>query len=144
MLWSTISFHAGLGGTVLAVGAFVMWEGAPLVGTLTFAMAAVAFLWWQGRSVAAIWAWTALGLGIESMAWPIATMVQIRLAGNEPSDEQMETILNAVLFGLFTSVFWVTFAFGLFKRIREADSPPAPISARASAPIREKTKRSRS
>ncbi|KXK05166.1 MAG: hypothetical protein UZ03_NOB001001059 [Nitrospira sp. OLB3] len=89
-------------------------------------------------------AWTALGLGIESMAWPIATMVQIRLAGNEPSDEQMETILNAVLFGLFTSVFWVTFAFGLFKRIREADSPPAPISARASAPIREKTKRSRS
>ncbi len=45
MLWSTIPFHAGLGGTVLAVGAFVMWEGAPLVGTLTFAMAATC--WWS-------------------------------------------------------------------------------------------------
>lgn len=138
MTWWTPQLHALLGGIVVAIGAFVMWEQADPIWTLVFAAAAIAFLWWKGRTIGAVWAWATLGLGIESMAWPIATMVQIRSEGGQPTEEQMGTILNAVLFGLFSSVFWVTFAFGLFKRVREGEAPPP---GRESVPVRPKKKR---
>ena len=78
------------------------------------------------------------------MAWPIVTMIQIRMGGSQPTEEQMGTILNAVLFGLFSSVFWVTFAFGLFKRVRERNAPPAPPLSTAPVSARSKKKRTRS
>jgi hypothetical protein len=134
----TSQLHAILGGIVVAVGAFVMWEQAASIWILIFAGGATALLWWQARSIAAVWAWTTLTLGMESMAWPIVTMIQIRMGGNQPTDEQMGTILNAVLFGLFSSVFWVTFAFGLFRRIRERNAPPAPPPLTATARIKKK------
>lgn len=127
MTWWTPQLHAVLGGLVVAVGIFVMWEQAGILLPLLFAVAATAFLLWQGRSIGAVWAWTTLALGIESMTWPIVTMVRIRMEGIQPTEEQMGTILNAVLFGLFTSVFWVTFALGLFKRLREQNAPPVPV-----------------
>ena len=143
MTWWTPQLHAVLGGLVVAVGIFVMWEQAGILLPLLFAVAATAFLLWQGRSIGAVWAWTTLGLGIESMTWPIVTMVQIRMGGSQPTEEQMGTILNAVLFGLFTSVFWVTFAFGLFKRLREQNAPPTPIPAAEPVTARGKNKRAR-
>lgn len=127
MTWWTPQLHALLGGLVVAGGVFVMWEEAGVVWTLLVAAVATAVLLWRGRSIGAVWAWTTLGLGIESMTWPIVTMVRIRMEGVQPTEEQMGTILNAVLFGLFTSVFWVTFAFGLFKRLREQNAPPVPV-----------------
>ena len=143
MTWWTPQLHSILGGMVVAVGAFVMWEEAASIWILIFAVGATAFLWWQARSIAAVWAWTTLTLGMESMAWPIVTMAQIRMAGSQPTDEQMGTILNAVLFGLFSSVFWVTFAFGLFKRMRERNASPAPPPIPAPASARNKKKRAR-
>src|SRR6185436_4967146 len=74
------------------------------------------FLIWQGRTIGLVWAWATLLLGLESLAWPIITMVQVRLATTEPNDEQMGTILSAVLMGLFSAVFWITFSYGFFKR----------------------------
>jgi hypothetical protein len=121
-----------------------MWEQAALVWILIFAVGATAFLWWQARSIAAVWAWTTLTLGVESMAWPIVTMIQIRMGGSQATDEQMGTILNAVLFGLFSSVFWVTFAFGLFKRVRERNAPLAPPQTMKPASARSKKKRTSS
>ena len=123
MMWWTLPLHALLGGIVVAVGAFVMFKQLAFMWTLIFATGATTFLLWRGGSIGAIWAWTTLGLGIESMTWPVVTMIQIRMEGEQPTDEQMGTILNAVLFGLFSSVFWVTFAFGLFKRVRETNAP---------------------
>jgi hypothetical protein len=142
MAWWTPRLHAILGGIVVTIGAFVMSEQAP-AWTLILAAGATAFLWWQGRSIGAVWAWTTLGLGIESMTWPIVTMIQIRMEGNQPTEEQMGTILNAVLFGLFSSVFWVTFAFGLFKRMREPNTPPLPPAGSKPAPTGSKRKRAR-
>jgi hypothetical protein len=55
-------------------------------------------------------------LGIESLAWPIVTMVQVRSITTEPTDEQMGTMLSAVLTGLLSAVFWITLSYGLFKR----------------------------
>ncbi|MBS0170580.1 MAG: hypothetical protein JSR62_09525 [Nitrospira sp.] len=133
--------HAALGGLVLAVGIVVMWKQAVLIWALLVGLLAAGLLLWKGRSIGAVWAWTTLGLGVESMAWPIVTMVQMRMAGGQPTEEQMETILNAVIFGLFTSVFWVTFAFGLFKRVKEQQAPPAPVTASPSS--RKKSKRAR-
>ena len=77
------------------------------------------------------------------MTWPIVTMVRIRMEGIQPTEEQMGTILNAVLFGLFTSVFWVTFALGLFKRLREQNAPPVPVQTHPPTPPRGKKKRPR-
>lgn len=139
--WWTPQFHALLGGLVIAIGVVVMWEQAVLLWALLIGAIATAFLLWKGRNIGAVWAWTTLGLGVESMTWPIVTMVQMRMGGSEPTEAQMETILNAVIFGLFTSVFWVTFAFGLFKRLREQQAPMAP--ATESAPSRTKKKRAR-
>lgn len=143
MTWWTPQLHALLGGLVVAGGVFVMWEQAGVVWTLLIAAVATAVLLWRGRSIGAVWAWTTLGLGIESMTWPIVTMVRIRMEGVQPTEEQMGTILNAVLFGLFTSVFWVTFAFGLFKRLREQNAPPTPIPAAEPVAARGKKKRAR-
>ncbi len=143
MMWWTPQLHALLGGLVVAVGASLMWEQLSSIWTLIFAAGATTFLWWQGRGIGAIWAWTTLTLGIESMTWPIVTMIQIRMGGSEPTEEQMGTILNAVLFGLFSSVFWVTFAFGLFKRVRERNTPPAPPLSTPSGTVGKKGKRAR-
>lgn len=139
--WWAPQFHALLGGLVIAIGVVVMWEQAVLLWALLVGAIATAFLLWKGRNIGAVWAWTTLGLGVESMTWPIVTMVQMRMGGSEPTEAQMETILNAVIFGLFTSVFWVTFAFGLFKRLREQQAPMAP--ATEFAPSRTKKKRAR-
>ncbi len=141
MTWWTPQLHAMLGGLVVAIGAFVMLEQAAPIWMLIFAAMATTFLRWRGETIGAVWAWTTLGLGIESMAWPIVTMIEIRMGGSQPAEEQMEIILNAVLFGLFSSVFWVTFALGLFKRVREGDAPPCPPSATEPAPLRNKKKR---
>jgi hypothetical protein len=143
MAWWTSQLHAVLGGIVIAIGAFVMWDQATPTWALIFAVVVTAFLWWQGRSIATVWAWTTLGLGIESMTWPIVTMTQIRMGASQPTEEQMGTILNAVLFGLFSSVFWITFAFGLFKRVRERNTPPAPLPSTAPVQARSKKKRTR-
>lgn len=142
MAWWTPQLHAVLGGIVIAIGIVVMWEQAVLLWALLVGTIATAFLLWKGRSIGTVWAWTTLGLGAESMTWPIVTMVQMRMGGSQPTEEQMGAILNAVIFGLFTSVFWVTFAFGLFKRLKEQHTPPAP--AIASPPNRNKKNRTRS
>jgi hypothetical protein len=68
-----------------------------------------------------VWAWSTFLLGSESLAWPITTMVQLRTSSSQPSDEEMGVILNAVLFGHFSSVFWISFAFGLYKREQRSD-----------------------
>jgi hypothetical protein len=50
-------------------------------------------------------------------------MVQVRMATAEPSNEQMGQIVNAVIWGLPSGVFWLTLSYGLFKRWRHADKP---------------------
>lgn len=113
-----LSVNAALGGIVVAVGAWLAGNALPLsTAAAAFVMAAT-FLWWRGRTVTLIWAWSTLLLGVECFAWPIATMLQFRSAGGEPSEEEMGTILSATLMGLFSAVFWIAFSYGLFKRAK--------------------------
>jgi hypothetical protein len=111
----TLGINAALGSLVVATGAWLAWETLGGVGGLVIAVAAGCFLLWRGRSIRIIWAWSTLILGIECLAWPILTMWRIRSATSQPSDEEMGTILSAVLMGLFSSVFWIAFSYGLFK-----------------------------
>jgi hypothetical protein len=120
--------NATLGSLVVAVGAWLAWNGLPLSGAAGVAIAAAAFLLWRGTSVTLVWAWSTLLLGIECFAWPILTMLQIRSAGGEPSDAEMGAILSATLMGLFSACFWLAFSYGLFKRAKErATGGGAPV-----------------
>ncbi|MEW6247260.1 MAG: hypothetical protein AB1555_11200 [Nitrospirota bacterium] len=111
-----LRLNALFGSLVVAVGFWLIWGALPLAWTAALVLAALGFLLWRGRTIGEIWAWSTLLLGFESLAWPIATMIQVRLTTTDPTNEQMGAMLTAILFGLFSSIFWITFAYGLFKR----------------------------
>ena len=114
--WWSPQLNALLGSLVVAAGAWLAWDSFSPWGVFFVAGGIAGFLIWQGRTIGLVWAWTTLLLGLESLAWPIMTMVQVHSITQEPTDEQMGTILSAVLTGLFSAVFWITFSYGLFKR----------------------------
>jgi hypothetical protein len=114
--WWTPQLNALLGSLVVATGAWLAWDSFSLWEVFLVAGGVAGFLIWQGRTIGLVWAWATLLLGLESLAWPIITMVQIRSTTMEPTDEQMGTILSAALTGLLSAVFWVTISYGLFKR----------------------------
>jgi hypothetical protein len=123
--WWGPQLNALLGSLVVAAGAWLAWDSFSLWEVLLIAGGVAGFLIWQGRTIGLIWAWVTLLLGLESLAWPIITMVQVRSITTEPNDEQMGTILSAVLMGLFSAVFWITFSYGFFKRA----SRPSAVSS---------------
>jgi len=112
----TPQVNALLGSVVVAVGAWLAWDRLPPSGAGLIFAAMIGFLAWRGKTIGLVWAWSTLFLGIESFLWPILTMAQIQSSSAQPSDEQMGTILSAVLMGLFSAVFWMAFSYGLFKR----------------------------
>jgi hypothetical protein len=114
--WWSPQLNALLGSLVVAAGAWLAWDAFPLWEVFLIAGGVAGFLIWQGRTIGLVWAWATLLLGVESLAWPIVTMVQLRSTTMEPTDEQMATILSAVLTGLVSAVFWITFSYGFFKR----------------------------
>ena len=114
--WWSPQLNALFGSLVVAAGAWLAWDSFTLWEVALVAGSVAGFLIWQGRTIGLVWAWATLLLGLESLAWPIITMVQFRSATAEPTDEQMGTILSAVLMGLFSAVFWITFSYGFFKR----------------------------
>jgi len=117
--------NIGLGTLVVAVGFWLLWGASSPWFVVLWALLVAAFLHWKCRTITEIWAWSTLLLGLESFAWPLQLMVQLRSASVEPSDEEMGTILSAVVLGLFSSVFWMSFSYGLFKR--KPEMPALPI-----------------
>lgn len=128
-IW-TPQLNVGLGSVVVGIGAWLSWDSMSVFGTTLLMVGVAIFLFWRGHTIGLVWAWSTLFLGVESFAWPIITMVQVRAVTTHPSDEQMGTILSAVLMGLFSAVFWTAFSYGLFKRAGEA-AGSAVVKARA-------------
>jgi len=118
--WWSPQLNAFLGSLVVAAGAWLAWDSFSLWEIFLVAGGAAGFLIWQGRTIGLVWAWATLLLGVESLAWPIITMGQVRSITTEPTDEQMGTILSSVLTGLISAVFWITLSYGLFKRTRQS------------------------
>jgi hypothetical protein len=129
MHW-TGRLSAVLGGLLVTIGFWLVWGDLPVAAPALLALGVTAFLLWRGRTLPLVWAWTSLLLGLESLAWPIATMVQVKLGGAaEPTDEQMRLILTAVLFGLPSAIFMLSFAYGIFHRIAKQSKPdPEPAT----------------
>jgi len=117
--WWSPQLNALLGSIVVAAGAWLAWDSLPVWGVFLIGGVVAGFLMWQGRTIGLVWAWATLLLGLESFAWPIVTMVQFRSITTEPTDEQLGAMLSAVLMGLVSAVFWITFSYGFFKRARQ-------------------------
>jgi len=134
--WWSPQLNALFGSLVVAAGAWLAWDSLPAWGVFLVTAVVAGFLIWQGRTIGLVWAWATLLLGLESLAWPIVTMVQVRSTTTEPTDEQLGTMLSAVLTGLVSAVFWITFSYGFFKRARQpitavsidATDSPSPAS----------------
>jgi len=136
--WWSPQLNALLGSLVVAAGAWLAWGSFSPWGVVLVAGGVAGFLVWQGRTIGLVWAWATLLLGLESLAWPIVTMVQFRSITTEPTDEQLGTMLSAALMGLVSAVFWITFSYGFFKRARQSvtvtstdateSQPPASLS----------------
>ena len=124
-----LSINIALGSLVVAVGGWLAWNALSMSGATAVLVVAAAFLWWRGQSLTHVWAWSTLLLGAECFAWPIGIMLRIRFAGGEPSEEDMATMLSAILMGLFSAVFWIAFSYGLFKRAQARAAPPGPSGA---------------
>ena len=116
-VWRTmIILNLFLGTLVTTVGFWILQSAASEGIVALWAVTVGGFLWWRVRSITELWAWTTLLLGLESFAWPIQVMIQLKGVSETPSQDQMEAMLMAVVLGLFSSVFWIAFSYGLFKR----------------------------
>jgi hypothetical protein len=133
--WWGPQLNALLGGLVVAAGAWLAWDSISLWGVFLIAGCVVGFLIWKGRTIGLVWAWATLLLGVESLVWPIVTMVQVRSITTEPTDEQMGTILSAALTGLVSAVFWITFSYGFFKRAGQPAVAPSTEATGAPTPM---------
>ncbi|HEX6727095.1 MAG TPA: hypothetical protein VF078_07045 [Nitrospira sp.] len=118
-----ILLNLSLGTLVAAVGFWLIWGGtvSPVVVS-GWTVSVGLFLWFMTESITELWAWSTLLLGLESFAWPLVLMIQLRGQADSLPESEMGTILSAVVLGLFSSVFWISFSYGLFKRARKLDS----------------------
>jgi len=121
-----------LGTLVVVVGFWLIWGGtvSPVL-VVGWALIVGLFLWLMTESITGLWAWSTLLLGLESFVWPWVLMVQLRGQAESLPESEMGTILSAVVLGLFSSVFWISFSYGLFQRACRMDSAPSAEHATA-------------
>ncbi|MCA9462980.1 MAG: hypothetical protein KC590_12705 [Nitrospira sp.] len=129
-LWFQI--NAVLGSLVVAIGLWLLVGAFPVILGVTLTICLAMVLAWQCPSIGYIWSISTLLLGLESFAWPVLQMVDLRKLGPEPPLEDLQRIFTAVLFGLFSGVFWMTFAYGIFKRTRGDATSSKPVDTQSS------------
>ncbi|MBI5855162.1 MAG: hypothetical protein HZB35_08050 [Nitrospirae bacterium] len=114
-MW-TAKVNAVLAAVVVTVGFWIVWGELPVaMAALLALLLAVCLAFFFCSSITAVWAWATVLLGLESLSWPIMIMWQARGLGPQPSDEAMSQILTALVGGLFSSIFWLTFSGGIFR-----------------------------
>jgi hypothetical protein len=124
--------HAVLGAVAVTIGFWLAAGAVPVEVLAAVALGVAGFLVRQGTTLGRVWAWASLLIGLDSLAWPIVTMVQIGRVTEQPDDQQMGVILTAVVAGLFASVFWLSFSWGIFRWVtrKETDAAGATDSRR--------------
>ncbi|GJL57595.1 MAG: hypothetical protein NPIRA03_04520 [Nitrospirales bacterium] len=141
-LWHQL--NAVLGSLTVTVGLWLLVGALPVPMGMALAIGLAILLAWRSPSIGSIWATSTFLLGVESLAWPIMEMADLQKLGPEPPLEELERIFTAVLFGLFSGVFWMTFAYGIFKRTREKNTPASPSSTLPKTKNQKKQARRRS
>jgi hypothetical protein len=125
--------NAVLGSLVVTCGLWLIWADAPPAILALVVVTLAALLNWGTSSLPAMWMWATGLIGLESLAWPMLTMIRVKMTGREPTEQEMGIILTAMLFGLFSSIFWLTFSYGIFKRFVRTppDVPPQAHQSRS-------------
>jgi hypothetical protein len=141
-LWHQL--NAVLGSLTVTVGLWLLVGALSVPMGMALAIGLAILLAWKSPSIGSIWAISTLLLGVESLAWPIMQMADLQKLGPEPPLEELERIFTAVLFGLFSGVFWMTFAYGIFKRTREKNTPTSPSTTLPKTKNQKKQSRRRS
>ncbi|RMH07843.1 MAG: hypothetical protein D6704_04360 [Nitrospirae bacterium] len=118
-----VGINAVLGSMVIVVGLWFLMGGISLPVTVVLVVVFTVAGIRMCPTVSHIWMWSTLCLGLESLAWPVQTMGALSHAGPEPPLEDMKRVFTAVLFGLFSGVFWLTFAYGLYRRTQHQHAP---------------------
>ena len=131
--------NVALGTLVVTVGLWLMWGELSTLLTGLVALGVTGFLVWRGTTVARVWAWATLLLGVECFAWPVVTMIRVRMETAEPTEQQMGDMLTSVLFGLVSAIFWTTFSYGIFRLMREREAKANPQLARTEGRAAQRT-----
>jgi hypothetical protein len=127
-----------LGTFVTVVGFWLVWETVSPLVVFGWALVVGLFLWLKAESITEIWGWSTLLLGVESFARPVVLMIQLKGRSASLPETEMGAILSAVVLGLFSSVFWLSFSYGLFKRAWRTD-PPLSEGMQTTAPTSQAT-----
>ena len=136
----SLLINAIIGGMTVTVGLWFLQGGLSSALTIVTVVACSVVFMKICPTIAHVWMYTTFVLGLESLAWPFQMMGELRSLGPEPPMEDMQRIFTAVLFGVFSGVFWMTFAYGIYRRIRppEDSSQPAPLTANQAKAKRKK------
>ena len=89
-------------------------------------------------TAAHVWMWSTLLLGLESLAWPFQLLGELEQYGAEPPIEEMSKVFTAVLFGVFSGIFWLTFAYGIYRRTQPKTEEPSPLTSNQAKAQRKK------
>ncbi len=129
--------NAVLGAMAVAGGLWFLQGGLSLTVTVLAVVGLTAVLANICQRAAQVWTWSTLLLGLESLAWPFQLVGELRQFGPEPPMEEMSKVFTAVLFGVFSGIFWLTFAYGLYRR----SQPPSEETVAPLTPNQAKAKR---
>lgn len=117
--------NAVLGAMAVAGGLWLLQGGLSLAVTVTVVVGLTVVLAKTCPGIAQVWMWSTLLLGLESLAWPFLLLGELQQFGPEPPLEEMSKVFTAVLFGVFSGIFWLTFAYGLYRRTQPTPEEPA-------------------
>lgn len=131
--------NAVLGAMAVTGGLWFLQGDLSLGATVVVVVGLMVVLAKTCPDVAQIWMWATLLLGLESLAWPFLMLGELRQFGPEPPLEEMSKVFTAVLFGVFSGIFWLTFAYGLYRRTQpKTEEPSAPLTQNQAKAKRKK------
>lgn len=129
MLDLRLSVNAVLAGIVVTIGLWLLVGAFPIIVAVGLTLTLAALMAWRCPTIMHVWAVSTFLLGLESLIWPVFEMAAAKQLGPHPPLEELQRLFTAVLFGLFSGVFWLTFSYGLYKRAR-ASGPENHVSSK--------------
>lgn len=131
--------NAVLGAMAVAGGLWFLQGGLSPGATVVVVVGLMVVFAKTCSGVAQVWMWSTLLLGLESLAWPFLMLGELRQFGPEPPLEEMSKVFTAVLFGVFSGIFWLTFAYGLYRRTQpKTEDPSTPLTSNQAKAKRKK------
>jgi len=135
----TFLVNAVLGAMAVTIGLWFLQGGLSSAVTILLIVGLTILYAKTCPTSAHVWMWSTLLLGLESLAWPFQMVGELQQYGQEPPIEEMSRVFTAVLFGVFSGVFWLTFAYGIYRRIQsKLEDPSAPLTSNQTKAQRKK------